>query len=126
MGDRVAPQVELIAPDVVLFVESSQPSVERAHDGFDQVTRLVPTGCFFLLVDLKHASRPDAATRHAIRDRMRSYGERLQYVVLATGKNAAMNVAALFILRMIGLDNFEIVGSRAQALATIDALRQPA
>ena len=95
-------RVSLYHGDIVLYDEMPVVTPFTIGVCYDRVEELVDAhGCEFLIVDVRNAGQPDAATRKGIKQRVERLKGRISHVAVAMTSNPLITVTARFIQALV-------------------------
>jgi hypothetical protein len=122
--EAIRGRVYLYREGTLMYVEvpvisSFQIKVFRGR--FDEVAGSMSS--FDLLIDLRDAKPPGAEAREWLRDLFGSQ-KGLRRVAVFTGRNLMLNVAAKFVLGSLGLRDFTVNTTLAEAVASLGTARE--
>jgi len=120
-NDAIRARVTAIGDRTVLYEELPIMTAHSAGLCLERARELAePWDALWLIVDVRDVIRPDAPSRHAIRNGLRALGPKLRGVYLIPGENVAVRMALTFLFRFIGFSHWRVVGSVDEALAARD------
>jgi len=104
---------------VIYFKEAIEPEIEQVKLDFAEIRRLGNNAPFYLLIDLSQTNPPRVEVRAQLSKEFNSFGNSCKRVLVSTGKNKFLTVAAKFVFSRFGFKNFEFFTSIEKALLTI-------
>jgi len=119
--DDVSKYVYLIDSDklIVYLQETKKTTVNQVNLFFNQVENLANNNNFNIIIDLSHASPPNAEIRNEIKIRFSTIDHLIDSYSLIIGSNILLMVAAKFAMASLGIKNFKIYRKKDEAIEYI-------
>ena len=111
-------KVKVIRENVILVDEIPIPSAFSTEILLDEMNRLKTEAGYdqyFLVVDVRYSSRPDAEARRMINSKFADFCNDILHASFITGKNAIINTAIRFIMFQTNLNSFSFDSSLEEA-----------
>ncbi len=104
---------------VIYFKEAIDPEIEQVKLDFAEIRRIGNNAPYYLLIDLSQTNPPKFEVRAQLSKEFNALGGFCKGVLVSTGKNKLLTVAAKFIFSRCGFKNFEFFTSIEKALLAI-------